>query len=112
MQIRPREILHHITSSGSDPYQRWYMRLKDQKIQIAISNRISRLRSGNFGDFKRLSKDLYELRIHHGPGYRVYFGIFQHDIVILLCGGAKGTQQRDITRAQNYWNDFLEQMKE
>ena len=117
MQIRPKEILHHITSSGSDPYQRWYMRLKDQKTQIAISNRISRLRSGNFGDFKRLHKDpinynSYELRIHYGPGYRVYFGVFQNDIVILLCGGTKGTQQRDIIRAQNYWNDFLKQMKE
>ena len=112
MQIRPREILHHTTSTGNNPYQRWYMRLKDQRAQIAISNRISRLRSGNFGDFKRLSTDLYELRIHYGPGYRVYFGIFQRDIVILLCGGTKGTQPRDIIRAQNYWNDFLEQMKE
>ncbi|MDE0426276.1 MAG: type II toxin-antitoxin system RelE/ParE family toxin [Candidatus Poribacteria bacterium] len=112
MQIRPREILHYITSSGSNPYQRWYMRIKDQKTQIAISNRISRLRSGNFGDFKRLNKDLYELRIHYGPGYRVYFGVFQYDIVILLCGGTKGTQRRDIIRAQNYWDDFLEQMRE
>ncbi len=112
MQIRPREILHYTTSSGNNPYQRWYMRLKDQRVQIAIANKISRLRSGNFGDFKRLSKDFYELRIHYGPGYRVYFGVFQHDIVILLWGGTKGTQQRDIIRAQNYWNDFLEQMKE
>ena len=45
-------------------------------------------------------------------GYRVYFGVFQNDIVILLCGGVKGTQQRDITSAQNYWNDFLEHMQE
>ena len=112
MQIRPREILHYTTSSGNNPYQRWYMRLRNQRAQIAISNRISRLRTGSFGDFKRLNKDLYELSIHHGPGYRVYFGIFQHDIVILLCRGTKGTQQRDIDRAQNYWNDFLKQTKE
>lgn len=81
------------------------------RTQIAISNRISRLRSGNFGDFKRLSKDLDELRIHRGPGYSIYFGVFQNDIVILLCEGTKGTQPREIIRAQNYWNDFLEQMK-
>ena len=92
MQIRPKEILHYTTLSGHNPYRQWYTRIKDQKTQIAISNRITRLRSGNFGDFKRLSKDLYELRIHHGPGYRVYFGVFQNDIVILLCGGTKGTQ--------------------
>lgn len=112
MQIRPREILHYTTPSGRNPYRQWYTRIKDQKTQIAISNRISRLRTGNFGDFKRLSKDLYELRIHYGPGYRVYFGVFQNDIVILICAGDKSTQQRDITRAKNYWNDFLERMKE
>ena len=112
MQIRPKEILHYTTLSGRNPYRQWYTRIKDQKTQVAISNRIARLRSGNFGDFKRLRKDLYELRINYGPGYRVCFGVFQNDIVILLCGGTKGTQQRDITRAQNYWNDFLERMKE
>lgn len=112
MQIRPREILYYTTPNGRNPYRRWYTRLKDQKTQIVISNRIARLRSGNFGDFKRLNTDLYELRVHYGLGYRVYFGVFQNDIVILLCGGVKGTQQRDIISAQNYWNDFLEQMKE
>ncbi len=112
MQIRPREILYYTTANGRIPYRQWYTKIKDQKTQIAISNRISRLRSGNFGDFKRLDKDLYELRIHHGPGYRIYFGVFQNDIVILLCGGIKSSQQRDISRAQNYWNDFLEGMEE
>ena len=112
MQIRPREILHYTTPSGRNPYRQWYTRIKDQKTQIVISNRISRLRSGIFGDYKRLRKDLYELRIRYGPGYRVYFGAFQNDVVILLCGGTKGTQQRDIIRAQNYWNDFLERMEE
>ena len=112
MQIRPREVLIYTTPNGRSPYRQWYARIKDQKAQIALSNRITRLRTGNFGDFKRLDAGLYELRIHHGPGYRIYFGVFQNDLVILLCGGAKGTQQRDITRAKNYWNDFLERMKE
>ena len=83
MQIRPREILHWTTPSGRNPYRQWYTRIKDQKTQVTISNRISRLRSGNLGDFKRLSKDLYELRIHQGPEYRIYFGVFQNDIVNL-----------------------------
>ena len=112
MQIRPREIHHYTTPSGHNPFRRWYSKIKDQKTQIAITNRISRLRIGNFGDFKRLNKDLYELRIHYGPGYRIYFGLYRNDIVILLCGGEKDKQQRDINRAQDYWNDFLEQMQE
>ena len=64
MQIRPREILTYITPSGRDSYQQWYRQIKDQNARIAISNRIARLRTGNFGDFKRLSSGLYELRIH------------------------------------------------
>ncbi len=112
MQIRPREILHYTTPSGRNPYRQWYTRIKDRRVQIAVSNRIARLRVGNFGDYKRLSSGVYELRIHYGPGYRVYFGLFQNDIVVLLSGGTKGTQQRDIEKAQDYWNDFLEQMKE
>jgi putative addiction module killer protein len=111
MQIRPREILNYATPSGRSPYRQWYTQIKDEKAQIAISNRITRLRVGNFGDFKRLDAGLYELRIHYGPGYRVYFGVFRNDFVILLCGGVKGTQQRDIVRAKNYWNDFLKRIK-
>ncbi len=76
MQIRPREIFYYTTPSGHTPYQQWYTRIKDQRTQIAISNRISRLRSGNFSDFKRLRKNLYELRIHSGPEYCIYgFGL-------------------------------------
>ena len=70
MQIRPREILNYTMPNGRSPYRQWYTRIKDQTAQIAISNRITRLRSGNFGDFKRLGTNLYELRIHYGPGYR------------------------------------------
>lgn len=112
MQIHPKEILTYTTPNGRSPYRQWYTRIKDEKVQIVISNRIARLRTGNFGDFKRLGPNLYELRIHYGPGYRVYFGVFQNDIVILLCGGTKRAQQRDIVRAQNYWNDFLKRMKD
>ena len=112
MQIRPREILTYTTSGGRSPYRQWYSEIKDEKLKAAISTRLTRLETGNFGDFKRLHQDLYELRIHYGPGYRVYFGSFQNTVVILLCGGTKGTQSRNIIRARNYWNDFLQQIKE
>ncbi len=112
MQIRPREILTYTMPSGRSPYRHWYTQIRDEKTKTVISNRIRRLETGNFGDFKRLRQDLYELRIHYGPGYRIYFGSFQNTVVVLLCGGTKGTQQRDIIRAENYWNDFLQRIKE
>ena len=95
--------------SGRNPYRQWYTRIKDQKTQIAISNRISRLRTGNFGDFKRLSKDLYELRIHHGPGYRVYFGVFQNNIVICFVQRIKAHSSGILpelkTIGTTFWNE-------
>ena len=109
MQIRPREILTYTTPSGRNPYRRWYTRIRDQKAQIAISNRINRLQAGNFGDFKRLSSDLYELRIHYGPGYRVYFGVFQ---MILLSYSVEALNEHSsgISTAREtigtiFWNE-------
>lgn len=112
MQMPPEAVLNYITPTGRDPYRRWYTRIKDEKTRAIITSRIERLQLGNPGDFKRLNKDLYELRIDYGPGYRIYFGVFHSNIVILLGGGIKRTQQRDITRAQDYWNEFLERIKE
>ena len=84
----------------------WLTNLKVARVRAAIIARIDRLRSGNFGDYKRLTGDLYELRIHYRPGYRAYFGSFENDIVILLCGGTKKTQRQDIRKAQSYWEEF------
>lgn len=107
MQIRPEGVRHYITPNGRDPYRQWYTSIKDQKTRAIITSRIDRLQRGNPGDSKRVNKDLYELRIDYGPGYRIYFGLLRNSIVILLGGGTKGTQQRDIERAQLHWNEFL-----
>lgn len=106
MQIRPRGVLNYLTPDGHNPFEQWVSEIRDNKVKLIIAKRLSRLRQGNLGDFRRLANGLYELRIHYGPGSRVYFGIFRNSTVILLCGGTKGTQQRDIARAQNYWNEF------
>jgi putative addiction module killer protein len=66
------------------------------------------LRLGNFGDAKRVG-EVFELRIHTGPGYRIYYGREGDAIVILLCGGDKGSQDRDIERAEEYWRDHRSQ---
>lgn len=80
--------------------------IKDIKTQVKIDLRLARLRLGNFGDSKNLGYGVYELRIHYGPGYRIYYGLEGKTIVLLLCGGDKGSQKRDIKKAMAFWKAF------
>lgn len=72
-----------------------------------ILRRIDRLRLGNCGDARNVGEGVWELRIHFGPGYRVYFGLHGTQVILLLCGGDKSTQERDIATARMYWKEFL-----
>jgi putative addiction module killer protein len=86
-------------------YKKWYRKLKDIRAKALIRMRISRLEDGNPGDCGPIGENCSEMRIHYGPGYRVYFKetCFQDtrkEIVILLCGGDKSTQQADIAKAK------------
>ena len=83
-----------------DEFLRWLMRLRDKRAQARISVRLDRLEEGNFGDHRSVGRGVSELRINVGLGYRVYYVIRERVVVVLLCGGAKATQQRDIERAQ------------
>jgi putative addiction module killer protein len=69
--------------------------------------RISRLQQGNYGDCEPVGEGVSELRMFFGPGYRVYFGENGNDIVILLCGGDKSSQDKDIQQAKIYWQEYL-----
>jgi putative addiction module killer protein len=93
--------------SGRSPYFEW-LKLLDQKTQDRIVTRVARLNLGQFGDFKSLDRGLYELRLFFGPGYRVYFGEHRNTIVLILSGGDKSTQSKDIKTAKEYWNTYLE----
>ena len=70
--------------------------------------RLNRIRLGNFGDCKRVGGGVEELRIDFGPGYRIYYGRRGSLLVVLLCGGDKGTQARDILTAQKHWKEYLD----
>jgi putative addiction module killer protein len=83
----------------SSVYTKWLKKLKDQRARSLIFNRTKRLAQGNPGD-NRFFGDISELRINHGPGYRVYFKDTGKEIIILLCGGDKSTQQADIEWAR------------
>ncbi len=81
-------------------YSKWFEDLKDAKIKIAILRRLSRLEKGNFGDHKRLDNDLFELRFFIGAGYRVYYTIKGDEVILLISGGDKSTQNKDIQKAK------------
>jgi putative addiction module killer protein len=80
-------------------FTNWLAALSDQRARLQIVRRISRVAAGNFGDAKSVGGAVSELRIDHGAGYRVYFTRRGKAVVILLCGGDKGTQSKDIRKA-------------
>jgi len=81
-------------------YKKWIAGLRDNRARYRILTRIKRLEEGNPGDVKPVGEGISELRIDYGPGYRVYYKDTGNEIVILLCGGDKTTQQEDITKAK------------
>jgi putative addiction module killer protein len=83
----------------TDNFKNWIRNLKDGIAQAVINARIRRISAGNFGDVKPVGNNVSELRINYGHGYRVYFTLREREIIILLCGGDKSTQQRDIAKA-------------
>jgi len=87
-------------------FSRWLSKLKDLKGRIAIVRRIERMGYGNFGDVKSVGKSISELRIKSGPGYRVYFTKREEKIIILLIGGDKSTQSKDIEKAKKLLKEY------
>lgn len=84
----------------TDEYQRWFEGLRDLNAQLRIGARIRRVSLGNLGDVKPVGEGVSELRIPYGPGYRVYLTQRGETLIILLAGGDKASQRRDIERAK------------
>jgi putative addiction module killer protein len=89
-----------ITVVTTDEFKTWLASLRDQRGRGRIAKRLARLALGNFGDYKLVGDGVGELRIDHGPKYRVYFARRGAVVVVLLCGGDKGSQNTDIERAK------------
>jgi putative addiction module killer protein len=100
------EVLRYVTAEGLDVVGQWLSQQRDARTRAKIAARFARLSAGNFGDHKIVREGIWELRIHWGPGYRVYYALWHGECVLLLCGGDKQNQPRDIARAIEYWNDF------
>ena len=84
----------------TESFSKWLYKLKDIKAKVSILRRIERMKNGNFGDHKSLGDELLELRFTLGAGYRVYYTIRDKEIIILLLGGDKSTQAKDIEKAK------------
>lgn len=100
------EVRQYQTVDGRKPIAEWLEGLGDVSTRRRITARLDRLGVGILGDWKSVGSGVCELRIDAGPGYRVYYAQDGSAIILLLCGGDKGTQQRDIERAHAYWKDY------
>ena len=101
-----KHIYWYQTASGRRPFGERLLSLNDKRARHQVTPRLDRMILGHFGDTKRVGAGVLELRIHFGPGYRVYFGLEGLGTIILLCGGDKSSQRRDIQTAQTYWADY------
>ena len=99
------ELREYVTKDGRSPFAEWLRGLKDIPGRERIRTRLDRASLGNLGDHETVGAGVFELRMHFGPGYRVYFGKEASDILVLLLGGTKRTQRRDIWKARKYWAD-------
>ena len=100
-----------LTISQSNDFAAWLKDLDDQKARALIIKRIRSAQLGNFGDCEPIGEGVSEMRVHHGPGYRVYFVRNGTSVYVLLCGGNKKTQKRDITRAKRMARELKEASK-
>lgn len=95
------------SEKGKSPFSEWLGKLPTN-VRARISARISRFEDGNLGDVKMLGKGLYEARMFFGSGYRLYFTIVNQKVIVLLAGGDKSSQRKDIERAKEYLENYLE----
>lgn len=102
------EIVRYQREDGLEPYTEWFRRLRDIEAKTSIGKRLRRIEAGNLGDCKSVGEGVSELRFDIGPGYRIYFGLHGKVLVILLCGGDKRSQDRDIEKAKSFWADWKE----
>lgn len=103
----PRQVLVYAKENGKEPFTEWLYGLPDVIGRKRILTRLTRLQQGNYGDCEPVGDGVRELRLFFGSGYRVYFGEQGNTVVVLLCGGDKSSQSKDIEQAKTYWKEYL-----
>jgi putative addiction module killer protein len=104
------ELIRYQQEDGREPYTEWFRSLRDQMAKARIESRLRQIQSGNLGDCKPAGAGVTELRIHVGPGYRIYCGLRGQQWIILLSGGDKDSQTKDIARAKVLWADWKQRL--
>ena len=99
------EIQKYVTDTEMCPFDQWFEKL-DIQTQVQVDVRLDRISLGNFGDYKSVGEGVYELRLFFGAGYRIYYGIIGKRIILLLTGGAKKNQNKDIKIAKKFWKTY------
>lgn len=99
------ELVAYVTEEGKSPFADWFDDL-DVAAALKVRTALARIETGNLGDVKPVGQGVSERRIPFGPGYRVYFGQDGDKLVILLCGGTKKRQPKDIAQAKAFWDDY------
>ena len=102
-----KAVIFYTTKDGKIPLQKWFKSLKDKVTVARIVKRFERVEQGNYGDYASVGSGVFELRYFFGAGYRVYFAEDVNDVVVLLCGGDKDSQDEDIKIAKVFWQDYL-----
>lgn len=101
-----KTVIVYTDKAGKELFTKWLDSLQDASTRRRIIARLRRLEQGNYGDCKHLNDGIFELRLFFGPGYRIYFGEDGDTLVVLLCGGDKGNQDKDIQTAISYWKEY------
>lgn len=102
----PITLEYYITDAGKIPFKDWIENLQDIHGRAKIRVALDRIRLGNFGHSKSVGDGVHELKINYGPGYRVYYALAGSKIVLLLLGGDKSSQSKDISLAKEYFKEF------
>ncbi len=102
----PKTVIIYADKTGIEPFTKWLEGLRDVQARRRILIRLRRVAQGNYGDYRSLQDGVYELRFPFGPGYRVYFGEDGDTVVVVLVGGDKSSQEKDIEQAKIYWQEY------
>ena len=103
-------VREYLTADGESPYREWIERL-GTSVRARVQARVLRFELGNLGDHKSVGEGVWEARLAFGPGYRIYFGMHGRSVILLLLGGDKSSQAKDIREARKHWVDFLEAIR-
>lgn len=106
MKISLFILEYYITETGKIPFKDWLENLKDIHARAKIRVALDRVSLGNFGHARSVGEGVNELKIDFGPGYRVYYALAGNAVVLLLLGGDKASQSKDIICAKQYWKEF------